>query len=157
MAEPKIVHSTFVIERSFSKTPAAVFASLSNPEKVRRWFAEGEGHDMMEFTSDFREGGRQLLQYRMKPGTPIAGAVITNEGMFQQIVPNERIVAAQTMKFGDHCFSASLITFELIPTDKGTDLVFTDQGAFFEHADGPEMRKAGWTALLDKLAEVVNG
>ena len=30
--------------------------------------------------------------------------------------------------------------------------IFTHQGAFFEGADGPEMREAGWRKLLDQLA-----
>jgi hypothetical protein len=29
------------------------------------------------------------------------------------------------------------------------------QAAFFEGADGPEMRKAGWSQLLDRLGELL--
>jgi hypothetical protein len=35
----------------------------------------------------------------------------------------------------------------------GTDLICTHQGAFFEGADGPQMREAGWRSLLDKLSK----
>ena len=60
------------------------------------------------------------------------------------------------MKRNDRIFSASQVTFELVPTDKGTDLIVTHQGAFFEGSDGPEMREQGWNGLMDKLVEVVN-
>ena len=55
------------------------------------------------------------------------------------------------MALGERRISASLVTIELVPTDKGTDLICTHQGAFFEGADGPKMREAGWRTLLDKL------
>ena len=49
--------------------------------------------------------------------------------------------------------SASLATIELEPTKKGTNLVFTEQAAFFEGADGPKMRKEGWTQPFEALAK----
>jgi hypothetical protein len=42
---------------------------------------------------------------------------------------------------------------ELLPAANGTDLVFTEQAAFFEGGDGPAMRKAGWGELLERLAK----
>jgi uncharacterized protein YndB with AHSA1/START domain len=56
------------------------------------------------------------------------------------------------MALEDQPFSISLGTVELLPTEKGTDLILTFQSAFLEGADGPEMRQAGWRGLLDKLA-----
>ncbi len=154
--EPKVVHATCVVERSFSKPAGVVFAALSDPNKVRRWMGGSEYSEVIEFACEFREGGKQTLKYKMGPGTPIAGEVITNEGRFQQIVLGERIVMASTMKRNDRIFSASQVTFELVPTHKGTDLVLTHQGAFFEGSDGPEMRQRGWNSLMDNLAAVVN-
>jgi uncharacterized protein YndB with AHSA1/START domain len=56
------------------------------------------------------------------------------------------------MTLGDHRISVSLVTFELLPADKGTDLIFTHQAVFFEGADGPQMREGGWHSLFDRLA-----
>jgi len=153
--EPKVVHATCVVERSFSKPAGVVFAALSDPDKVRRWMGASEHSELLEFDCEFREGGRLLLKYQMGQETPIPGAVITNEGRFLQIVPGERIVSASTMKMGDQIFSASLVTFELVPAEKGTDLILTHQGAFFEGADGPAMREQGWKKLMKNLAGVV--
>ncbi len=146
------IHSTFVIERSFPKSPERVFAAFADVAKKRRWFAEGPMHEVQEFNSDFRVGGAERLRYRFREGTPFKGVEITNQGTYQEIVPNRRIVSASTMAFGDKPFSASLVTVELVPTDTGTDLVCTHQGAFFEGGDGPQIREAGWRTLIDKLA-----
>jgi uncharacterized protein YndB with AHSA1/START domain len=56
------------------------------------------------------------------------------------------------MSLGDTRISASQATVELLATENGTDLIFTEQGAFFEGADGPQIREAGWRQLLEKLA-----
>jgi uncharacterized protein YndB with AHSA1/START domain len=146
------IHSTFVVERSFPTSPERVFSAFADAAKKRRWFAEGEMHVVEEFTSDFRVGGIERLRYRFKQGTPFRGVELTNQGAYQEIVPNRRIVSASTMAFGNKPFSASLVTVELVPTDKGTDLICTHQGAFFEGADGPQIREAGWRKLIDNLA-----
>ena len=36
-------------------------------------------------------------------------------------------------------------------------MVFTHQAAFFEGSDGPQMRKAGWEAILSRLDRAVVG
>ncbi len=81
------------------------------------------------------------------------GIACTNDTSYQDIVSDHRVVFASTMTVGEKCISASLVTFEFLPSETGTDLIFTHQGAFFEGADGPEMREAGWRKLLEQLTE----
>ncbi len=151
--EQSAIHSTFVIERSYPKPVESVFAAFADAAKKRRWFGEGDHHDIEEFEMDFRVGGSERARYRFREGTPFPGVALTNDGRYQDIVPNRRIVSASTMILGDRRISASLVTIELLPTDQGTDLICTHQGAFFEGADGPQMREAGWRALFDRLAK----
>jgi uncharacterized protein YndB with AHSA1/START domain len=151
MEQQSVIHSTFVIERSFAKPPERVFSAFADVTKKRRWFADPETSELEEFAMDFRVGGTERLRYRFKEGTPLKGQELTNEGRFLEIIPERRIVTASTMALGERRISASLVTIELVPTDKGTDLICTHQGAFFEGADGPKMREAGWRTLLDKL------
>src|SRR5215469_7209198 len=132
MSDPTVVHNTFVLERSYSKSPERVFAAFAEADKKRRWYADSRGHDLEAFNQDFRVGGVERLEYRFKEGTPFPGAALINEGRYQDIVPGRRIVTASTMDLGDRRISASLVTFEFVPTDKGTDLICTHQGTFFE-------------------------
>jgi uncharacterized protein YndB with AHSA1/START domain len=150
MKEPSVIHNTFVIERSYPATAEQVFAALSDPAKRRRWLLEGS-NEVESFEMDFRVGGHERGVIRFGPNTPFPGTLLTREGDFQDIVPGRRVVNASSMKIGDKRISVSLATFDLLPTDKGTDLIFTHQTAFFEGADGPEMRKGGWVKLLGKL------
>lgn len=152
MEQPKVLHSTFIVEHNFPKSPETVFAAFSDPAKMRRWYGEGDGHNVEEFTSDFRVGGVQSLRYRLKEGTPVAGMTINNEGRFQEIQPNERIVTVSTMDLSGKRILASQVTIELLPNGDGTDLILTHQGAFFEGGLTPEMLEAGWRTLLGKLA-----
>ena len=151
--EPSVTHSTFVIERSYPATPERVFDAFADPAKKRRWYAETKNHDVEEFEMDFRVGGSDRARYRFREGSPFKGVALVNHTTYQDIQPNRRIVIAYAMAMGDKPFSASQATFELLPTDKGTNLIFTEQGAFFEGADGPQMREAGWRHLLEQLAK----
>jgi len=153
MENQSVIHSTFVIERSYPKPPEVVFSAFADAAKKRRWFAEGHSHAVEEFEMDFRVGGTERARYRFKEGSPFPGVALTNEGSYQDIVPNRCIVNASTMTLGDKRISSSLVTFEFLRTDKGTDLICTHQGAFFEGADGPQMREAGWRKLLENLAK----
>jgi uncharacterized protein YndB with AHSA1/START domain len=148
-----VTHSTFVIERSYPNTPERVFSAFANPAKKRRWYGESETHEVEEFEMDFRAGGIEHTRYRFKEGTPFPGTALANDGRYEDIVPNQRIVLTTAMSLGDRRISVSLITFEFVPTGKGTDLIFTHQGVFFEGSGGPEMREAGWRTLFERLSK----
>jgi uncharacterized protein YndB with AHSA1/START domain len=153
LEKQSVIYSTFVIERGYPKPPGVVFSAFTDPAMKRRWFAEGKSHEVEDFDLDFRVGGAERARYRFRKGTPFEGVGLTNEGSYLDIVPNRRIVTASTMTFGDKRISASLVTIELLATDQGTDLICTHQGAFFEGADGPQIRETGWRHLFDQLAK----
>jgi len=146
-------HSTFTIERQYPATPEQVFSAFADPAKKRRWFAGGEGTEVLEFEMDFRVGGTVRSRFRMGASTPLPGVEITNDTTYLDIVPHQRIILAYTMSIGGTPFSASLATIEFRPADKGTTLLFTEQGAFLENSDGPERREQGWQKLLERLAQ----
>jgi len=160
MAEPTVIHNTFVLERSYPVKPERVFAAFADTAKKRRWFIESDddhAHTVEHYEMDFRVGGKETARVRLGPGTPVAGLACTNDITYLEIVPDRRIVFVSTMSIEDRCISASLGTFELLPTGNGTDLIFTHQAAFFEGSDGPAMRKEGWESMFARLTAELAG
>jgi uncharacterized protein YndB with AHSA1/START domain len=157
MTEQSVVHSTFTIEHEYRASSSRVFAAFADPATKRRWFAEPNS-EVTEFTMDFRVGGREttrfVLQGRPEGAAP-KGTEIRNETTYHDIVTDRRIVLAYTMTIDDKRISASLATFELRPSAHGAKLIFTEQGAFFEGADGPKRRERGWRELLSQLDGVL--
>lgn len=155
MSERSVTHATFVIERSFPAASQQVFRALSDPARKRRWFAEAEGFELDKFEMDFRVGGFERSRFRFKASAaPVPqGTPCGNDTLFLDIVPDQRIVLAYTMTLGERRISASQATFELLTAATGTQLVFTEQAAFFEGGDGPQIREAGWRQLFEQLAK----
>ena len=151
MPQPSVIHATAIVEKSYAKPVSQVFAAFSDPTKKRRWYAERPGHAVERYEMDFQPGGSEILAYRLGADSPFPGALITNQEIFQDIVPGQRIVVVSAMSFEGRRFSASLVTFEFLETATGCDLICTHQDAFFEGADGPDLRAKGWQGLLARL------
>ncbi len=147
MKQQSVTHATFVIERNYPASPERAFGAFADPAKKRRWFMDDKECKPDEFEMDFRVGGSERSSFRSQ------GVTCTNDTVYRDIVPNRRIVIAYTMTLGEQRISSSHATIELLPAAPGTDLIFTEQGAFFESADGPQIREEGWRKLLDHLAK----
>jgi uncharacterized protein YndB with AHSA1/START domain len=149
MTNRSVTHATFVIERTYPVSPQRVFAGWADPALKRRWFG-GPAEGPTEFELDFRIGGRELNR-----GAGPDGRLYTYEAHYQDIVPNQRIVYAYDMYLGDARISVSLGTVELEPTDAGTRLTYTEQGAFLDGLDNPADREHGTRELLEALGGVL--
>ena len=139
-------HATFVIDREYAASPSRVYAAWSNQETKARWFVGPDGWKQSDHALDFRVGGREHLS-----GGPPGGPVHRYDAVFQDIVPNERIVSTYEMHLDDNRISVSLATLEFEPAGKGTRLVYTEQGVFLDGYDDAGSREHGTRELLDKL------
>jgi uncharacterized protein YndB with AHSA1/START domain len=146
--ERSVAHSTFSIEKEYAVPLEKVFAAFSDPKKKRRWFADGEEAKVEAYIIEFREGGHEHVSFRSKEGH-----VFTNETTYQDIVLGQRIVFAYTMSMNGKRISSSQSTVELMPSKRGTQMIYTEQAAFFEGSDGPKIRKQGWSLLFDRLGK----
>ncbi len=145
MKERRVRHATFVIERSYSASPSRVFAAFANAKEKAAWFGDPD-HPAQNFTMDFRVGGRET-----NAGGSPGGPVYSYEALYHDIVPNQRIVTSYAMQMDATPISASVATTEFKPDGNGTRLVYTEQGAFLDDLDTPEIREGGVAELLGSL------
>lgn len=155
MTNPVAVHGNFTIERRYPAPPSRVFAACADPVLKKSWYAESDTHEIKTFETDFRVGGAERLTYRFGPDTPFSGVELTNEGIFHDIVDQQRIVTSSRMAIGGRPISVALETIEIAEAGGETSLTCTFQGVFFEGADGPAMREQGWRDLLDRLGHAL--
>ncbi|MBZ9759941.1 SRPBCC family protein [Mesorhizobium sp. CA8] len=146
MSERSVVHSTFVIERVYPTAPEKVYFALSDPTAKKRWFFDPDNPMPSRHEMDFRVGGKEL-----NAGCPSDGQMHFYNAVYHDIVPNRRIVYSYELLFGETRVSVSLATIELIAEGKGTRLILTEQGAFFDGIDSPATREHGTGELLDAL------
>ena len=149
MAGP-VMHRTLSVERTYPAPPARVFAAFADSGTKRRWFAEGAGFEVDEFTLDFRVGGFERTRFRS-----VGGAPGRNDTHFLDIVAGERIVFAYALTAGEVRTSAALTTVELAADGGGTRLLLTEQVAFLDGVDGTASRERGWGGLLDRLGDAI--
>jgi uncharacterized protein YndB with AHSA1/START domain len=149
MTQHSVTHATFVIERTYPVSPARVFQAFADPDLKRRWFGADEMPNV-HHELDFRVGGQEINR-----GGPPDGPIYTYLAVYQDIVPEQRIVTTYAMDMGETRISASVATFELTPEGSGTRLVLTEQGAYLDGHDTPEQREHGTRVLLDNLGRLL--
>lgn len=145
--ERTITHASFTLERRYKASPARVFRALTDPASKAKWFNPPEGWEQDEHSLDFRVGGTEV-----SIGGPPGGAVHKFRAVYQDIVPEERIVYSYDMELDDVRISVSLASFELKGDGDHTVLKLTEMGAYLDgFSDGNAVRREGTAWLLDKL------
>lgn len=145
MNERFVKHGTFVVERMYSASPERVYHAWADPIAKAKWFSKPE-------IFDFKIGGREYSN-----GGPPEGPVFTYDAVYQEIVPEQRIVYTYTLDSDGVRLSVSITTVEFIQAEGGTKLIFTEQGAFFDGHDTLEIREHGTNLMLDALGKAVEG
>ena len=142
MTVPRVVHSTFTLERVYEASTGRVFAAWADPAAKARWFSPNGPHEL-----DFRAGGREVNR-----GHNQDGQVLTFESQYHDIVVGQRIAYTSTLSVGENVVTVSLTTVELTADGDTTRLVLTEHGAFLDGHEQPAWRQQGTGQWLDALA-----
>jgi len=142
MTDPRVVHSTFTLERVYEASTGRVFAAWADPAAKARWFSPNGPHEL-----DFRAGGREVNR-----GHNQNGQVLTFESQYHDIVVGQRIAYTSTLSVEENVVTVSLTTVELSADGDTTRLVLTEHGAFLDGHEQPAWRQQGTGQWLDALA-----
>jgi len=143
MTNRSVLHTTFTLERTYPVPPARVFAAWADPLAKARWFAGPDAtHEL-----DFRVGGGEKV-YRDGSNSDPA---LTFESVYQDIVPNARIVYTSTLSADNRPTTVSLTMVQFHAVGTGTQLMLTEQGAFLDRHEQPQWREQGTSTWLDAL------
>ena len=148
-SEPQrsVVYGEFHLERVYDSPVARVWQALTEPQAKARWFAgSADTWELVERQMDVRDGGRERLRGRWA-----SGRVTTFDAVYQDVVPNERLIYCYQMFLDEVKISVSLATVQLEATARGTRLKVAEQGAFLDGYDDAGKRQHGTGILLDKL------
>jgi uncharacterized protein YndB with AHSA1/START domain len=157
MTDRSVIHDTFSIERTYPAAPSRVFAAFASAEAKDAWGDTGDlepaaGEAAVE-EFDFRPGGRERFGHTWQ------GTTYRYEGLYYDIVPDQRIVYSYEMYADDARISVSVATIEFAKRGDGTALTWTEQGAYLDGIDGPQapgLRKEGTAEMLDGLTRYLS-
>lgn len=151
MSGYSVAHGTFVVERTYDHPVEKVWAAWADGELKAQWFgAPGENNRAQVF--EFRQGGRESLKTRIHDGRTIAFDVV-----YQDIVPNNRILYNYDMHVDGRKISVSLTALEFSPQDSNrTHLRLTEYGLFLDGLYNVGLRKQGTLGLMEQLAEFLD-
>lgn len=146
MSDRSIQHSSFVLERTYDAAAKQVFNAFADPKAKARWFVGPDEWESSDHKLDFRVGGRESVS-----GGPPGGPVHFFNAIYQDIVPDQRIIYSYEMHLDKKRISVSLATMEFVPKGDNTMLILTEHGAFLDGMDTAEAREHGTKDLLDNL------
>lgn len=151
MSGYSVAHGTFVVERTYDHPVEKVWAAWADGELKAQWFgAPGENNRAQVF--EFRPRGRESLKTRIHDGRTIAFDVL-----YQDIVPNNRILYNYDMHVDGRKISVSLTALEFSPqVSNRTHLRLTEYGLFLDGLDNVGLRKQGTLGLMGQLAEFLD-
>jgi uncharacterized protein YndB with AHSA1/START domain len=152
MKKRTVTHATFTLQRNFKKPPAKVFHAFSDMAAKEAWFHGPEEWGRDRHTMDFRVGGTEV-----SIGGPPGGPVSSFRALYQDIVPDQRIIYSYDMDLDGERISVSVATIEFVPDGSGTRLTLTEMGAYLDGWDKPGDREHGTRELLGNLARYVDG
>lgn len=146
MTATPVLHTTFIIARSFGIAPERAFRFWSEPALKARWTECHPSWRVVEDAFDFRVGGREAKRWRTG-----SGGEQTFTASYLDIAAPHRIIYAFEMSIDGTRVSVSLATVALRPEGGGTAMTYTEQIAFLGAESLLAARIAGTGTGFDRL------
>ncbi len=133
------------ITRWIDAPPAKVFAALTDPVKIVRWWSPDAG-PTLSAQVEVRAGGRFSVTFRTEDGDEH-----TSHGLYREVVPDEKLVFTWHLRETPEL--ASLVTVLLKPVNGGTELILIHEG--FPDEEVRDSHREGWKRALDKVQGLI--
>jgi len=92
-----LTHATFCVERVYDAAPARVFHAFTDPAARLRWFFRVHDWTLHEHSGGELGVGKTESSRFSPPG---ADVVITNDSIYLDVAPNERLIFAYAVTLG---------------------------------------------------------
>lgn len=138
--------TSLTLVRRIAARPSIVFAALTEPDGIARWWGPDDGPVLLAET-DARAGGRFRVRFRMIDGTEHE-----SEGEYLEFDEPTRLVMSWQWTSGgepEEEGAISRIEIDLRPIESGTELTFTH--AELRNEASRASHEQGWGGSLDKL------
>lgn len=125
--------------------PEKVFAAWTEPALLSTWFGPPKGNGRLEIDHfDCRVGGSYDVTMVFDDGDRVQ---LT--GKYQELVPSKKIVFTWQWTQSPILSEETLVTVDLVPTERGTQLTLTHER--FASAGARDDHFGGWEPLLARL------
>lgn len=128
------------VRRTFDAPRERVWQAFTDPDELEQWFVP-EGMEAEVHALDPVPGGEMAVSWTGEEHQ------MTNEGTFEEVVENERIVTVEETPQG-----VNRVSYEFHDVDERTEVVLTHELPDSQMVDGAS---EGWAGILDNLEAVV--
>lgn len=151
MTQPVLIRAakpeTFTVERDYDHPVSLVFWAFTDLEAKQMWYGGKPKWEVTHHTLDFRVGGWEKWRGRPHGDAPW----MTNDGLYLDILPDERIIHQYTMTMDGKLFTVSQQVLEFASKGSGSHIRLTEQILFIDGVDHLEDRISGTQGMLDSL------
>ena len=140
-------HRTATLERTFTASPAEVFAAWSDTAKRAKWNSPSDEIVIEMERDEFREGGTDIALCKYEGETV---AHVTSN--YHEIVPEKRILFTETIREGAAMQGASLVSVALVAKGSDTHMTVTLQTVAVDGSELLDGVNEGWTSALARLS-----
>lgn len=134
------------LSRTYDASRKEIFDALTNPSELSKWFAPSDEFEAYVDKFEARKGGSYRIEMRHRDGN-----VQTCIGKIQEITPPDRLVYTWKWEGGE--MGDTLVTWELLETESGTELVLIHER--FPNEEAKSQHEKGWTGFMARLEEVL--